>query len=121
MTTKQTTKKMILFYSLLFVSISHSLLFIVSIIFSHNSHKVSVIQTYHGILFFYNSFINFIFDYDNIAIGISASIILDYFIFVALLLSLRQFTSKIVKWYTIIIACVIFILIKIALVGAFLT
>ncbi|HQE58827.1 MAG TPA: hypothetical protein PLA54_06480 [Spirochaetota bacterium] len=120
MTAKKTPKKMILFYSLLFVIISHFSLIVLSIIFSNNSHKVSTIQTYHGILYFYNFFINFLFDYDNIALGISASIILDYLICAALLLSLRQLTSKIVKWYAIIIACVIFVLIKIALAGAFL-
>lgn len=121
MTAKKTPKKMILFYSLLFVIISHSSLIVLSIIFSHNSHKVSAIQTYHGISFFYNFFMNFLFDYDNIALGIIISIVFDYFLYAALLSTLRQLNLKIIKWYTIIIACVIFVLIKISLLGVFLS
>ena len=115
------TIRSIAIYSLLITIISHSFLFLLAIIFSYNSFKISIIHTYHGILFFYNYFMNFLFDYDNIAIGITISAISDYCLCLFCLTVLTKLSGKTIRWYTAIISFFIIELLKIAVMSVLLS
>lgn len=115
------TLKSILLYSLLITLIIHSFLFLLAIILSDNSYNISAIQTYHGILFFCNFFMNFVFDYDNIAIGITISIIFDYCLSILILTFLIKLSGKTPKWYTALAAFFILAIVKFASMSALLS